>query len=204
LEEGFAFADENLGKVCKRREIARRTDGSLRGDNWMYATVEHLTKGVDDQGSDAAKSLGERVGTEQHHGARFEFAEGLADTDRVGAHEIHLKFTDVIAGDANVRELADAGSNGIGDTILRDQVVDDRACPLHCFAGIGSEQNWLLAINHLLKVVEGEVVSVQMKCGHEGISQLPVPGSQLGEPGALESLCKPFIVAEESAGRAFP
>jgi hypothetical protein len=59
VESGEAFADEHLGEMGERCEVAAGPDGTLRGNDGMNAAIQHLAEGVDDDGADAAESFGE-------------------------------------------------------------------------------------------------------------------------------------------------
>ncbi len=83
--DGFAFADDDVGQMSERGEIAGGSDGALAGEYWMDACVEHGAKGFDDDGTGATEAFGESVGAEKHHGASLRFAERSADSTGVGA-----------------------------------------------------------------------------------------------------------------------
>ena len=92
LDTGVAFADDDLREMRERREVAGRADGALRWNHRDALRVEHRAERFDGTWAHAAKSFGERVGAQQHHRARFGFAERSADAASVRAHEIDLKL----------------------------------------------------------------------------------------------------------------
>ena len=91
-------------QVRERSEIAAGADASLRRHEGSNAAVEHFADGVDDDGAHAGVAFRERVGAEQHHGARFGDCQRFADADGVRAHQVDLKFADLISGDADVAQ----------------------------------------------------------------------------------------------------
>src|SRR5262245_28383456 len=89
-EFGRAFADDDLRKMCERREVAGSADGALRRNDRMNGSVQHGAESLDSAGTNSAKAFGESIGAQQHHGARFGSAEGVADAAGVRADEINL------------------------------------------------------------------------------------------------------------------
>ena len=92
-------------------------------------------------GSDAAESFGERVGAEQHHRARFGFAERLADAASVRANEIDLQLANLLGGDADGSEFAEAGVDAVGGLAAGDDAIDDGARGFHALDGVGRERD---------------------------------------------------------------
>src|SRR5207249_4096380 len=107
--DGAAFADDDLREMGERGEIARGSDGALRWDDGMDAGVEHFAERVDDFRANAAEAFGEGVGSKKHHRAGFGFAEGRADTAGVRADQIDLQLADLLGGNTNGSEFAEAG-----------------------------------------------------------------------------------------------
>ncbi len=168
LVEALAFADQRQRQMRQRSQIAARAHASLRRHNRSDAAVEHLAERVDDDGPHAGVALGERVGPQQHHGARFRDGQRLAHADRVRAHQVDLQFANLVAGDAHVAQFADAGGDGIGDLVAGDDLVDDGARPVDRLARVGSEKHGAALDRHFAHRFERQIVSVDVECVQEG------------------------------------
>ena len=70
-------------------------------------------------------------------------------------------------------KLADAGRDGIGNLIVGDEFVDDRAGAVHGFARVGIEQHRTALDRDFADGFESEIVSVNVK-GFQGGSQFSV------------------------------
>jgi hypothetical protein len=60
----------------------------------------------------------------------------------VGANQVDLQFANLIAGNADVAEFADAGGDGVSDLIAFDNVFDYGAGAVDGFPGFGVEKDW--------------------------------------------------------------
>ena len=162
---GAAFADDDLREVRERREIAGRSDRTLRGNYWMDFGVEHFAESVDDLGADAAESFGESVGAEKHHGAGFGFAEGIANAAGVRADEIYLELRDLFSGDADGSEFAEAGVDAVGGGAGGDEFFDDGAGGVHAFDGGWVERDGVVVKRDGVQLFEGEIVAGRVTHG---------------------------------------
>ncbi len=161
----MAFADDDVREMRERREIAGCADGTLRRNHWMNFGVQHRAEDFDGFGSDAAEAFGERVGAEEHHRARFGFAERSADSAGVRADEIHLELSDLFGGDADGSELAEAGVDAVGGFAAGDDALDDGARGFHALDGVGSERNLCAMERDVIKLREREIVASELDCG---------------------------------------
>ena len=130
------------GRPCRHGTRLRRPEASARwasgarspdaptlpcdGHPWRHAAREQFADRVDSDRAHAGKSLGERIGAQQHHGAGFGDGKRVADAHGVRAYQVDLQFADLVAGDAHVAEFADAGGDGVGDLIVGDQACRPR------------------------------------------------------------------------------
>jgi hypothetical protein len=83
------------------------------------------------------------------------------------ANQIHLQFANLIAGDAHVAQLSDAGCDGIGNAIVRDQRVHNSAGTLHRNTGVRSEQHRPPLDGDFPHFFQGQVIAVDVKCVQE-------------------------------------
>ena len=57
------------------------------------------------------------------------------------AHQVHLKFANLVARNAHVAQLADTGGDGVRHAILRHQCVHHGARPVYGFASLRSQKH---------------------------------------------------------------
>ena len=85
LIEGFAFADDDESEMGEGRKIAAGAHGAFLRNDGMDAGVEQSRREAAASSTrHAAEALGEHVGAQQKHGARFGFAERLGPRRRHG------------------------------------------------------------------------------------------------------------------------
>ena len=99
--------------MSERGEITAGADGALLRNDGMNAVVEHGDQQLEQRGAHAAEALGEHVGAQQQHGADFRLGERIADSAGMAADQIGLELCELIGGDANVGQLAEAGVDAI-------------------------------------------------------------------------------------------
>jgi hypothetical protein len=126
-------------QMRQRSQIAARAHAALRRHEGSDAAVQHFAQRVDDDPAHARETLGQRIGAQQHHGARFRRGERFADSDGVRTHQVDLQLANLVAGNAHIAELAHAGSDRIGQLVAGDNLVDHRARPVHGLARIGRQ-----------------------------------------------------------------
>ena len=153
------FADHHLRQMRERREIAGSSDRALRRNHRVHSGVEHRAERFDGLRADAAEAFGQRIGAQQHHRARFRFAQRRADAASVRAHEIHLKLAHLFGRDAHRRELAEAGVDAVGGFARGDDAIDDRARSLHAFDRVGRQRDFLAAKRDVVQLREGQIVA---------------------------------------------
>ena len=49
----------------------------------------------------------------------------------MGAYEVHLQFTNLVAGNADLAQFPDAGSDCVSDLVAGNDLVDDGPRPVH-------------------------------------------------------------------------
>src|SRR5262249_27596575 len=96
------------------REVAGGADGTLGRNDWVNSGVEHVAKRLYHCGTHTAEAFCECIRAEQDHAARFAAAERLSDAAGMRANEIHLKLANLLGGDADAGEFAEAGVNPVG------------------------------------------------------------------------------------------
>src|SRR5215472_4542271 len=164
----FALSDENKPQMRKRRQIATGSDATLRRNNRMYAAIEHLAQSVNYDRSHTGAALGQGIGAQKHHGAGDVFTKRLAYTECMRAHQVNLQLADVFRRNANVAEMADAGCNGIADTIVDYKILDHSTRAIHCEPGVGCEHDDSPVVHNISDVTKSQTISVDMKQFHAG------------------------------------
>src|SRR3954447_14641639 len=81
----------------------------------------------------------EDVGADEHHGANDVAGERVAHARAVRADDVALELIEVFAGDADIREQADAGVDGVDGIVSGGEGVDEGARDLHAGDGVGGE-----------------------------------------------------------------
>ena len=149
-------------------------------------------------------ALGKGIGAQQHHGAGLGDGKRLANADRMGAHQIHLKFADLFARDANVAEFADSGGDGVRDAILRDQRIHHGARPIDSHTRLGTEQDGATIGGNFAHFFERQVVTVDVKSVQRRFA-FELPGSKTSAyfPAASEILSK-YLPVEEKLSSSSP
>ena len=107
--------------------------------------------------------------------------ERLADADRMRAHQIQLQLADLVAGDADIAQLADASGYRIRNFIVGDERVHHGAgARSTACARVGREQHGPVLDSHFARGFERQVVTVDVQGFQE---QFSVPGSQFSVVG---------------------
>jgi hypothetical protein len=104
------------------------------------ALVQQGEQRFEDDGADAAVSLGEDVGAEQQHGACFRLGERFAESAGVAQDQIALEGLEVAVRDADVGQLAESGVDSVGGFAAGDDSFNDFAAGFDLrpgFAGYG-------------------------------------------------------------------
>ncbi len=135
LVERFAFANHHEGKMRERGEVAAGAYGALLGDHRMNAGVEQRDKKFEDLDAGSAEALGEDVGAQQKHGARFGLAEGIANAARVAADEVGLQLRQVLIRNAHVGKFSESGIDAINGLAGGDDLLNQRAAGGDTLAG---------------------------------------------------------------------
>ncbi len=105
----------------QRSKIAACANASLRWHHRMHAFIQHGADQVDHFRPHAGKSLGQRVGAQQHHGARLFLAQRLAHAYRMRADQVHLELPVLRRLNVHVAQLAHAGIDGISNAVFAQQ-----------------------------------------------------------------------------------
>ena len=101
-------------------KITTRTHGTLFRHDRMNFSIEEARQHLDDFSANSAEALGEDVCAQQEHGPDFGLRQRSAQSASMAPQQIHLQFRKMVARDANVRELAEAGVDAIdGDFFSR-------------------------------------------------------------------------------------
>src|SRR6267378_2410494 len=125
----------------QRRKIATRSHASLRWNHRRHAAIEHLADSVDSDAAYARVTLRQRIGAQEHHGARVRDRKWFTHADGVRAHEVDLQFADLIPDDVYIAQLADASRDGVRNFIVGDERVDDGASAVDGLARVRIEEN---------------------------------------------------------------
>ena len=132
--EGFAFADDDESEMREGRKIAAGAHRAFLRNDGMDLGIEQANKQLGELDAATAETLGEHVGAEQQHGARFGLAERLAHAAGMAADEVGLELGEMVAGDADVSQLAEAGVDAVDRLPRGDNALDKRAARGHALA----------------------------------------------------------------------
>ena len=116
-KEDFALSDQTEREMREWREIAACAYRSARRDDRVNACIQEVRDRFDQQWPNAAVAFGKNIGAQQKHGACLGFREGLTDAGAVAAYEIDLQCRKLVGGDADVRQLAEAGVDAVGGSV---------------------------------------------------------------------------------------
>ncbi len=122
----LALADQDQRQVGERRQVAGGADRSLARHDRVHAGVEQLDEALDHDRPDPGVPPGEHVGAEQEHGAHDVLAERLAHPAGVGAQQVELQPGELVGGDLDVGEPAEAGVDAVQHLARRDPGLDAR------------------------------------------------------------------------------
>ena len=120
LEKDLADADHRRGHMSQRREIARRADRALHGDDGRHAARQHRLQERQRFPPHAGGPLGEAPELQGHHQPDDRRRRRLADARGMRKHDVALQPREVRLRDADARQLAEAGVHAI-----------DRLAPAH-------------------------------------------------------------------------
>src|SRR5580698_5575920 len=134
----------------------------------MNFGVEHRAKNFDGFGADATEPFGERIRAKKHHGARFGFAERSADSTGVRADEIDLQLANLLGGDADGSEFAEAGVDAVGGFAAGDDTLDDGARGFHALDGVVGKRDFGAVERDVVKLRESEIVASELDGGGRG------------------------------------
>ena len=160
FKKGIALANQAQCEMSERREIAAGAHRTFFRNDWMHATIKHLTKHLDDFGTDSAKPERKHVCAEQHHRAHLRFREWLADSAGVAANKIQLELAQRIARDANIREFAKTRADAVNGGITRDDFFDKFARSQNSRACEGGNFNCLTTKRHRSDIGECQFLTV--------------------------------------------
>ncbi len=139
-EFGLAFPDERERQVRERGQIARRADGALLRHDRVDARLEAREEELERRAPDSREPLREAVRAQEHHRADGGRAERGARPRRMAPHEVELELAELLAGDHDVGEPAEARRHPVDDPVLRDGPVDDGPRGVHAPGGARRER----------------------------------------------------------------
>jgi hypothetical protein len=125
--------------MCKRREIAGRTDRTARRNDREHISIQEREQGFDDFRPCAGEPRSKRIRFEQQHEPNDVCSQRLTDAARVTANQVQLKLTYLSGGDALVREGAKARRNAIAHVLASDGVAHDLDAAKHCGSCLGRQ-----------------------------------------------------------------
>ena len=126
-EPGLALAHEQERDLGHRRQVAARPDRAPLADDRRDATVQELDERQRDLGPAAGVAAG--VDVDPARDRRPDRRDGgrIADAGRVVVDEVALELLDLLVGQGDLRELADAGVDAVHDLVGGDLLLEHRA-----------------------------------------------------------------------------
>ncbi len=127
----------------------------------MKFCVQHRAKGLHNERTHAAQSLGQSIRAKQHHRTRFCFAERRANTATMRANEIHLQGSHLLRRNAHRRELAKSRVNSVSGLSRRDEVLHHCAGAIHPLDCSRRKADGVAVQRHEIELVECQFIAVQ-------------------------------------------
>ena len=121
-------------------QVSAGSYASLRRHQRSDAAVQHFASRIDHDCRARRSSPWQASWRATASWREFPHGERFAHADRMRTHQVDLQFANLIAGDADIAQFADAGRDGVGDFVARDELVDDCAQPDSRLARIRREQ----------------------------------------------------------------
>jgi hypothetical protein len=158
---GFTLADQYEREMRERCEVAACANRTARRYDRMYGAVDQRQQQLQCFDANSGKSFGEHIRAQRHRRADHGDRQGIADTGRVTAQQIHLQFGERFVRDPHVGEVAEAGVDAVGRRIVVGSLVNDDACRAHALARHVAEREWLVAVRDGDQIIERERFAVE-------------------------------------------
>ena len=157
VELDRAASDERQRQMGKRRQVARRADGTLRRHDGMDTELEEGEQPVDEERPAAAVPQGQRVRPEQEHRPDDVPGQGRADACRVAHQQVLLQPRRVGRCDEPRRQGPEAGRDPVDDLAGGDEPLDDVSGLLHPRPSVAIERDGRPAAGDRLDAGDREV-----------------------------------------------
>src|SRR5450432_1614673 len=82
------------------------------------------------------------------------------------AHQVHLQFTNLFTGDANIAEFPHSGCNSVGNLVACDQLVDYGASAFDASTRIGSKDCSSALDRNFADGFQRQIISVNVQGFH--------------------------------------
>ena len=165
LEKDLADPDHRRGHVGQRREIARRADRPLHGDDGRHAARQHRLQERQRFPPHAGGALGQAPELQGHHQPDDRSGRRLADAGGMRKHDVALQPREVRLGDANAGEFAEAGIHAIDRLALAHDARDRRGARLDPRPAGGIEDRAGAAVDRA-PIREGRRAGIEEDVGH--------------------------------------
>jgi hypothetical protein len=86
------------------------------------------------------------------------------------AHQVDLQLANLVTGNPDIAQLADAGCDGVGNLFFRHQRIHHVACGVNAFASIRREQHGPAFDCDLPHGFGGQIISGNVKRVQEQLS----------------------------------
>ena len=155
----------------------------------MHAAIQHRAQSFRHHRAHSGKSLGDGIRPQRQHRPRFRLAQRRAHSAGMAAHQIHLQFANLFAGNPHGGELAETGIDAIYRLVRGDQPLDHRARCQHLFARRRSQLHRRAIENDAIQNFTTEIFAVYLNRAHEFC------GSRCAEMRGAKRFCGREVLA---------
>ena len=99
----------------ERREIPARADTPLLRNWRIHIRIEHLENQIDELRASARVTLGNYIGAQEHHRARFALWQSVTNTRGMAAHEIYLQGGQFLGRYRDFGKFPESGCDAVYD-----------------------------------------------------------------------------------------
>ena len=139
-------------------KIATRPHGTLFRHDRMNSSIEEAHQHLDDFSANSAEALGEDICAQQEHGPDFGIRQRSAQSASMAPQQIHLQFRKMVARDADVRELAEAGIDAVDGNFFFENFLDELAGCVYARQSGWREAHLTPSASYLVNFIKVEIV----------------------------------------------
>ncbi len=162
LVEGLALAHGDEGHLGHRRKVAAGADRALLAHHGGHALVEELGQGLGDDGTEPGVAVAVAADPAEDGRPDDLLGHGLAVARGVAVDEIALVFLDLVLGQDDIGQLADAGVDPVHDLVLLDLILEQGPALFDAFLGRRIDGDGQAVAGHFDDGLDGQTGSGQI------------------------------------------